>query len=179
MSELKVLTYLGNHVNIVNLLGACTVAGEGPTVGHVHVHVHGSVLVPFVTSPPARPDLSDHGVLLLWRPAKLPAEEEGVVPELRSWRPLLQRLGADEACQVQPSREMSMVVYTPLTCSHVHVHREQRGAGYEPMRPSEKEGSAHSGQSSLMCVTSVGERFPDSAPFDLFARGHGAALPGP
>lgn len=29
MSELKVLTYLGNHVNIVNLLGACTVGGEG------------------------------------------------------------------------------------------------------------------------------------------------------
>lgn len=29
MSELKVLSYLGNHVNIVNLLGACTVAGEG------------------------------------------------------------------------------------------------------------------------------------------------------
>ncbi|XP_041840237.1 KIT proto-oncogene, receptor tyrosine kinase b [Melanotaenia boesemani] len=27
MSELKVLSYLGNHVNIVNLLGACTVAG--------------------------------------------------------------------------------------------------------------------------------------------------------
>lgn len=28
MSELKVLSYLGNHVNIVNLLGACTVGGE-------------------------------------------------------------------------------------------------------------------------------------------------------
>lgn len=28
MSELKVLTYLGNHMNIVNLLGACTVGGE-------------------------------------------------------------------------------------------------------------------------------------------------------
>uniref|UniRef100_A0A3Q3WP12 receptor protein-tyrosine kinase n=1 Tax=Mola mola TaxID=94237 RepID=A0A3Q3WP12_MOLML len=27
MSELKVLTYLGNHVNIVNLMGACTVGG--------------------------------------------------------------------------------------------------------------------------------------------------------
>ncbi|KAF3687595.1 Mast/stem cell growth factor receptor kita [Channa argus] len=27
MSELKVLTYLGNHLNIVNLLGACTVGG--------------------------------------------------------------------------------------------------------------------------------------------------------
>lgn len=28
MSELKVLIYLGNHMNIVNLLGACTVGGE-------------------------------------------------------------------------------------------------------------------------------------------------------
>lgn len=28
MSELKVLSYLGNHVNIVNLLGACTIGGE-------------------------------------------------------------------------------------------------------------------------------------------------------
>ncbi|XP_037530979.1 mast/stem cell growth factor receptor kita [Nematolebias whitei] len=27
MSELKVLSYLGNHINIVNLLGACTVGG--------------------------------------------------------------------------------------------------------------------------------------------------------
>ncbi|KAM7394169.1 hypothetical protein PAMP_020986 [Pampus punctatissimus] len=27
MSELKVLSYLGNHVNIVNLLGACTIGG--------------------------------------------------------------------------------------------------------------------------------------------------------
>lgn len=28
MSELKVLSYLGNHINIVNLLGACTIGGE-------------------------------------------------------------------------------------------------------------------------------------------------------
>lgn len=27
MSELKVLSYLGNHINIVNLLGACTIGG--------------------------------------------------------------------------------------------------------------------------------------------------------
>lgn len=27
MSELKVLSYLGHHMNIVNLLGACTVGG--------------------------------------------------------------------------------------------------------------------------------------------------------
>lgn len=34
MSELKVLTYLGNHMNIVNLLGACTVRGEGDELHH-------------------------------------------------------------------------------------------------------------------------------------------------
>ena len=28
MSELKVLSYLGNYVNIVNLLGACTQGGK-------------------------------------------------------------------------------------------------------------------------------------------------------
>lgn len=32
MSELKVLSYLGNHMNIVNLLGACTVGGESPVL---------------------------------------------------------------------------------------------------------------------------------------------------
>lgn len=31
MSELKVLSYLGNHMNIVNLLGACTVGGKAMT----------------------------------------------------------------------------------------------------------------------------------------------------
>lgn len=31
MSELKVLSYLGNHMNIVNLLGACTVGGKTVT----------------------------------------------------------------------------------------------------------------------------------------------------
>lgn len=28
MSELKILSYLGNHNNIVNLLGACTQGGD-------------------------------------------------------------------------------------------------------------------------------------------------------
>lgn len=32
MSELKVLSYLGNHMNIVNLLGACTVGGVCPAL---------------------------------------------------------------------------------------------------------------------------------------------------
>lgn len=32
MSELKVLSYLGNHMNIVNLLGACTVGGVPATL---------------------------------------------------------------------------------------------------------------------------------------------------
>lgn len=31
MSELKVLSYLGNHMNIVNLLGACTIGGKAAT----------------------------------------------------------------------------------------------------------------------------------------------------
>ena len=28
MSELKIMTHLGPHINIVNLLGACTKSGE-------------------------------------------------------------------------------------------------------------------------------------------------------
>lgn len=39
MSELKVLTYLGNHVNIVNLLGACTVGGERSSPSTYHLCV--------------------------------------------------------------------------------------------------------------------------------------------
>lgn len=34
MSELKVLSYLGHHINIVNLLGACTVGGQTGLWGH-------------------------------------------------------------------------------------------------------------------------------------------------
>ena len=30
MSELKIMSHLGQHENIVNLLGACTHGGEGP-----------------------------------------------------------------------------------------------------------------------------------------------------
>lgn len=36
MSELKVLSYLGNHMNIVNLLGACTVGGKAMTKIHFY-----------------------------------------------------------------------------------------------------------------------------------------------
>lgn len=38
MSELKVLSYLGNHINIVNLLGACTVGGEATIFACVIVY---------------------------------------------------------------------------------------------------------------------------------------------
>lgn len=44
MSELKVLSYLGNHINIVNLLGACTVGGlpaalyQDPSVAFTTLH---------------------------------------------------------------------------------------------------------------------------------------------
>lgn len=33
MSELKIMSHLGQHENIVNLLGACTHGGEGPLQG--------------------------------------------------------------------------------------------------------------------------------------------------
>uniref|UniRef100_UPI003AADF654 KIT proto-oncogene, receptor tyrosine kinase b isoform X1 n=1 Tax=Centroberyx gerrardi TaxID=166262 RepID=UPI003AADF654 len=42
MSELKVLSYLGNHVNIVNLLGACTVTG--PTLVITEYCCYGDLL---------------------------------------------------------------------------------------------------------------------------------------
>ncbi|KAF7650754.1 hypothetical protein LDENG_00121000 [Lucifuga dentata] len=42
MSELKVLSYLGNHVNIVNLLGACTV--EGPILVITEYCCYGDLL---------------------------------------------------------------------------------------------------------------------------------------
>ncbi|KAJ8000524.1 hypothetical protein DPEC_G00181010 [Dallia pectoralis] len=42
MSELKVLSYLGNHINIVNLLGACTVGG--PTLVITEYCCYGDLL---------------------------------------------------------------------------------------------------------------------------------------
>lgn len=42
MSELKVLSYLGNHMNIVNLLGACTVGG--PTLVITEYCCYGDLL---------------------------------------------------------------------------------------------------------------------------------------
>lgn len=33
MSELKIMTHLGPHLNIVNLLGACTKSGRLPDLG--------------------------------------------------------------------------------------------------------------------------------------------------
>lgn len=36
MSELKMLTHIGNHANIVNLLGACTDSGTFAAANHTH-----------------------------------------------------------------------------------------------------------------------------------------------
>lgn len=38
MSELKIMTHLGPHLNIVNLLGACTKSGDYDA--HVHARTH-------------------------------------------------------------------------------------------------------------------------------------------
>lgn len=36
MSELKMLTHIGHHTNIVNLLGACTDSGTFTTANYTH-----------------------------------------------------------------------------------------------------------------------------------------------
>lgn len=36
MSELKMLTHIGHHANIVNLLGACTDSGAFNAADHTH-----------------------------------------------------------------------------------------------------------------------------------------------
>lgn len=36
MSELKMLTHIGHHANIVNLLGACTDSGAFNAADHAH-----------------------------------------------------------------------------------------------------------------------------------------------
>ena len=36
MSELKILSHLGQHANIVNLLGACTQGGESLNISFSH-----------------------------------------------------------------------------------------------------------------------------------------------
>lgn len=37
MSELKMLTHIGHHANVVNLLGACTESGTFTTVKYIHL----------------------------------------------------------------------------------------------------------------------------------------------
>lgn len=39
MSELKMLTHIGQHINIVNLLGACTDSGVSTTVYYTTQHL--------------------------------------------------------------------------------------------------------------------------------------------
>lgn len=58
MSELKMMTHLGNHENIVNLLGACTLSGKQfplKTPDEIYVSLKTKrtfVLIFFVFSPP-------------------------------------------------------------------------------------------------------------------------------
>lgn len=41
MTELKILTHIGHHLNVVNLLGACTKqGGKGEGAGALHLPVH-------------------------------------------------------------------------------------------------------------------------------------------
>lgn len=49
MSELKVLSYLGNHINIVNLLGACTIGGKRLRLDLVFLGFSVCILLVFIT----------------------------------------------------------------------------------------------------------------------------------
>lgn len=60
------------------------------------------IFIFFLLSPHlARPDSSDHRVLLLWRPPQLSAQKKRVLSEFPCWgQLLLQRLEPDEAYKV-------------------------------------------------------------------------------
>lgn len=70
MSELKVLSYLGNHMNIVNLLGACTVGGKRLRLDIVFLSVVFfcvyCVGLHYWTGLLHRSNSSYNGVLLFW-----------------------------------------------------------------------------------------------------------------
>lgn len=82
VSELKMLTHIGSHDNIVNLLGACTESGTTMT---------GSLSVCLIISKgfnnnmccfTSRADVPDLPVLLLWRSSELPEEEQRALPQI-------------------------------------------------------------------------------------------------
>lgn len=54
MSELKILSHLGHHKNIVNLLGACTYGGQSaPCICSVLFLINGNILESCVFKPPS------------------------------------------------------------------------------------------------------------------------------
>lgn len=47
MSELKMLTHIGHHANIVNLLGACTESGTFTTVKDIYMQQIARIFILF------------------------------------------------------------------------------------------------------------------------------------
>lgn len=83
VSELKMLTHIGSHDNIVNLLGACTESGTTMNPGSLNVRL----IIPkgFNNSTccfTSRADIPDLPVLLLWRSSELPEEEQRALPQI-------------------------------------------------------------------------------------------------
>lgn len=67
MSELKILSYLGNHDNIVNLLGACTQGGDVVVTMQPSALLDDTELLTLLcVCLPLRPHADDHRVLQPW-----------------------------------------------------------------------------------------------------------------
>lgn len=99
MSELKMLTHIGHHANIVNLLGACTESGTVPTAMST-TYLYILIASDFISSrwmasamtsdtapnyyllSPHRTHIPDLPVLLLWRSTELPEDKQGALPQV-------------------------------------------------------------------------------------------------
>lgn len=81
MSELKILIHIGNHLNVVNLLGACTKPnGErAPAVGAPAV----CGTPPPLTCLLLRSADGGGGILQVREPVQLPPSQEGVLPAVQ------------------------------------------------------------------------------------------------
>lgn len=75
VSELKMLTHIGSHDNIVNLLGACTESGTTMSASLNVCLIISKGFNHNMRCFTSRADIPDLPVLLLWRSSELPEEE--------------------------------------------------------------------------------------------------------
>lgn len=80
MSELKILIHIGHHLNVVNLLGACTKQGgenNRAALHSPHIPPIRQCELPFSPLFRFRPINDNSGILQVWKPFQLPKEQTG------------------------------------------------------------------------------------------------------